>query len=142
MSYLSKRGHIARVYQSRPQNKKAQTTSNSQPVNNITEISLDSEYQLFVVHTHSNKPLKTTLLVEGQGLTVEIDTGAGVSLVSEETVNSSVMKKLPLQPTDMRLRTLHNHSSARKANGFSSQRRGKHDRTTPSSQGRRYYPPG
>ena len=36
---------------------------------------------------------------------MEIDTGAGVSLVSEETVNSPVMKKLPLQPTDVRLRT-------------------------------------
>ena len=100
-----KRGHIAKVCQSRPQNKRAQATRNSQPVNKITDTSLDSEYQVFAVHTHSNKPLETTLLVEGQELTMEIDTGAGVSLVSEETVNSSVMKKLPLHPTDVRLRT-------------------------------------
>ena len=96
-----KRGHIARVCQS----KRAQTARNSQPVHNITDTSLDGEYQLFVVHTHSNKPLKTTLLVEGQELTMEIDTGAGVSLVSEETVSSSFMKYLPLYPTDVRLRT-------------------------------------
>ena len=86
-------------------NKKAHTTRNSQPVNNITDTSLDSEYQLFVVNTHSNKPLKITLLVEGQELSMDIDTGAGVSLVSEDTINSSVMKKLPLQSTDVRLRT-------------------------------------
>ena len=36
---------------------------------------------------------------------MEIDTGAGVSLVSEETVSSSFMKNLPLYPTDVRLRT-------------------------------------
>ena len=36
---------------------------------------------------------------------MEIDTGAGVSLVSEEIVNSSVMKKLSQQPTDVRFRT-------------------------------------
>ena len=46
-----KRRHIARVCQSRSQNKKAQTTRNSQPVNNITDTSLDSEYQLYVVST-------------------------------------------------------------------------------------------
>ena len=96
-----KRGHIARVCQ----RKRVQTTRNSQPVHNITDTSLDGEHQLFVVHTHSNKPLKTTILVEGQELTMEIDTGAGVSLVSEETVSSSFIKNLPLYPTDVKLRT-------------------------------------
>ena len=96
-----KHGHITRVCQS----KRAQTTRNSQPVHNIIDTSLNGEYQLFVVHMQSNKPLKTTILVEGQELTMEIDIGAGVSLVSEETVNSSFMKSLPLHPTDVRLRT-------------------------------------
>ena len=88
--------------QSRSQNK---TTRNSQPVHNVTDNSSDSEYQLFVVHTLNGDPLKTTLLVEGHQLTMEIDTGAAVSLVSEETVNSSFMKNLPLHPTDVRLPT-------------------------------------
>ena len=100
-----KRGHIAKVCQSRPQSKKAQATRNSQPVHNVTDSSLDNEYQLFVVHTPNNNPLKTTLLVEGHQLTMEIDTGAAVSLVSEAMVNSSFMKDLPLHPTDVRLRT-------------------------------------
>ena len=101
-----KRGHIAKVCQSKPQAKKTQATRNPQPVHNITDNALHSEYQLFAVHSHTNsKPLKTTLLVEGQELAMEIDTGAAVSLISEETVNSSSMKVIPLQPSDVRLRT-------------------------------------
>ena len=46
------------------------------------------------------------MLVEGHKLTMEIDTGAAVSIVSEETVNSSpFLKCLPLQQTDVKLRT-------------------------------------
>ena len=100
-----KRGHIAKMCQSKPLHKKAHTTRNSQPVHNVTDNSSDSEYQLFVVHVPNSNPLKTTLLVEGHQLTMEIDAGAAVSLVSEETVNSSFMKDLPLHPTDVRLRT-------------------------------------
>ena len=86
------------------QSKKAQTVS-SQQVHNITDGPSDMEYQLFDVHTSSSNPLKTTLQVEGQELAMEIDTGAAVSLVSEETVNSSFMKDLPLVPTDVSLHT-------------------------------------
>ena len=90
-----KQGQIAKVFRSRLQCKKAQTVSSKQ-VHNITDGPLDIEYQLFVVHTSSSSPLKTTLQVEGQELAMEIDTGAAVSSVSEETVNSSFMKDLPL----------------------------------------------
>ena len=95
-----KQGHIAKVCRSRLQSKKAQTVSSKQ-VHNITDGPSDIEYQLFDVHTSSSNPLKTTLQVEGQELAMEIDTGAAVSLVSEETVNSSFMKDLPLVPTDV-----------------------------------------
>ena len=47
----------------------------------------------------------TTLLVEGQQLTMEIDTGAAVSLVSEETIKSSHLKNFPLFLTDVTLHT-------------------------------------
>jgi len=90
---------------SRPQNKKVQPQKNSKPANNITDDALDVEYKLFIVHTPNSNPLKTTLLVEGHLLTMEIDTGAAISLVSEETVHSSFMKDLPCQSTDVRLRT-------------------------------------
>ena len=74
-------------------------------MHNVTDNSSVNEYQLFVVHSPNSNPLKATLLVEGHQLTMEIDTGAAVSLVSEETVNSSFMKNLPLHPTDVRLHT-------------------------------------
>ena len=46
------------------------------------------------------------MLVEGHKLTMEIDTGAAVSIVSEDTVNSSpFLKCLHLQQTDVGLRT-------------------------------------
>ena len=46
------------------------------------------------------------MLVEGHTLTMEIDTGAVMSIVSEDTVNSSpFLKCLPLQQTDVNLRT-------------------------------------
>ena len=99
-----KRGHIAKVCRSRLQTKKAQPQNSSQ-VHNLSEQLLDSQYDLFVVHTSSGNPLTTTLQVEGHQLTMEIDTGAAVSLVSEETVKNSFMKDLPLHPADVRLRT-------------------------------------
>ena len=46
------------------------------------------------------------MLVEGHTLTMEIDTGAAILIVSESTVNSSpFLKCLPLQQTDVNLRT-------------------------------------
>ena len=101
-------GHIAKVCLSKPQNKKPPATKSNTPVHNIAETaenSANSEYQLFVVQTPSNNPLKTTLLVEGQQLTMEIDTGAAVSLVGKETVRSSHLKNLLLLPTDVTLCT-------------------------------------
>ena len=67
------------------------------------ENSADSKYQLFVVQNLSGNPIITTLLVEGQQLTMEIDTGAAVSLVSEETIKTSHLKDFPLFLTDVTL---------------------------------------
>ena len=66
----------------------------------------EAEYTLFPVQNSNCKPLQTTMVVEGHNLTMEVDTGAAVSLVSEETVNnSSFLKYLPLKQTSVRLRT-------------------------------------
>ena len=66
----------------------------------------DKNETLFPVLGCNSKPLQTTMLVEGHTLTMEIDTGAAVSIVSEDTVNSSpFLKFLPLQRTDVNLRT-------------------------------------
>ena len=47
------------------------------------------------------------MMVEGHNSTMEVDTGAAMSLVSEEMVNSSpfLMCLLPLQQSNVKLRT-------------------------------------
>ena len=54
----------------------------------------------------NSKPLQTAMLVEGHKLTMETDALAAVSIVSEDTVNSSLfLKYLPLQQTNVNLHT-------------------------------------
>jgi len=48
---------LAKVCGSRPQNKKVQPQRNGKPVDNITENSVDTKYQLFIVHAPNNNPL-------------------------------------------------------------------------------------
>ena len=43
---------------------------------------------LFPVQNKDCKPLQTTIMVERHKLAIEVNTGAAVSLVSEEIVNS------------------------------------------------------
>ena len=105
-----KQGHIARVYRSAPgkhsDRKNPEPGANNKGVHQLAEEPEEVAYSLFPVLGSNSKPLQTTMLVEGHELTMEIDTGAAVSIVSEETVNSSpFLKCLPLQQTDVRLRT-------------------------------------
>jgi len=72
----------------------------------------DFDFQLFVVDSASSNPLKTTLQIEGHDLTMEVDTRAAVSLVSEHTVNNSFLKDLPCHQTNVRLRTYTGESVA------------------------------
>ena len=96
-----KRGHIAKVCRS----KKPELTTSKQ-VHSLSEDSTVSEYTLFPVQSSNCKPLQTTLMVEGHELIMEVDTGAAVSIVSEDTMNSlPFLKDLPLQLTSVRLRT-------------------------------------
>ena len=100
-----KRGHIAKVCRS-TKSKKSESSTNK-PVHQLREDTPpEAEYTLFPVQNSNCKPLQTTMVVEGHNLTMEVDTGAAVSLVSEETVNnSSFLKCLPLKQTSVRLRT-------------------------------------
>ena len=103
-----KQGHIAKVCRSR-QNKNADVSKpdpSPKPVNQLSEVSNGTEYTLFPVQNSSCRPLQTTMVVEGHNFTMEVDTGAAVSLVSEDTVNNSpFLKCLPLQQTSVKLRT-------------------------------------
>ena len=52
----------------------------------------------------SDKPLEVDLQLEGKPLRMEVDTGAAVSLVSEETYRS-LFPTVPLQSSMTKLRT-------------------------------------
>ena len=103
-----KQGHIAKVCRSR-QNKNADVSKpdpSPKPINQLSEVSNGTEDTLFPVQNSSCRPLQTTMVVEGHNFTMEVDTGAAVSLVSEDTVNNSpFLKCLPLQQTSVKLRT-------------------------------------
>ena len=47
--------------------------------------SADSEYTLFKLSSSSSKPIEVSVMIDKQQLIMELDTGAAVSLVSEET---------------------------------------------------------
>ena len=91
-----KQGHLAKVCRS-TKSKKSESSTNK-PVHQLREDTPpEAEYTLFPVQSSNCKPLQTTMVVEGHNLTMEVDTGAAVSLVSKETVNSSLfLKCLPL----------------------------------------------
>ena len=101
-----KQGHIAKVCTSKNSNGKKSEPGLSKPVHQVAEDSSEAEYTLFPMQCSNCKPLQTTMVVEGHNITMEVDTGAAVSLVSEDTVNNSpFLKCLPIQQTNVRLRT-------------------------------------
>ena len=108
--FCGKKGHIAKVCNSkRTQSKsKLPDSSSSKPMHHVEEptSSHATEYGMFTLPSPQYKPLQTTLQVEGQPFVMEIDTGAAVSIISENTFsNSDFLKCLPLQATQARLHT-------------------------------------
>ena len=85
-----KQGYIARVCRSAPgkhsDRKNPEPSAGNKEVHQVAEEPAEVEYSLFPVQGSNSKPLQTTMLVEGHKLTTEIDTGAAVSIVSEDTV--------------------------------------------------------
>ena len=70
----------------------------------LTEL---QEYTLYLVQDQATRPLKTMVNVEDQNLTIEVDTGASVTIISEATLRSiwRTQSVPPLHPTNVRLRT-------------------------------------
>ena len=62
------------------------------------------KYTLFTLPYQQTKPLQTDIEIEGHNLSMEIDTGAAVSIVSDRMHTSlSYLEKLPLQLTQVTL---------------------------------------
>ena len=109
--FCNKRGHIAKVCKSRiaqsSQNEARDTGDSSKATHQATQNSRDtdsSEYTLFTLPCQWTKPLQTDIEIEGHHLSMEIDTGAAVSIISDRTRTSlPYLEKLPLQPTQVTL---------------------------------------
>ena len=64
-----------------------------------------NEYSLYQVGSkQASKPLQVEVVINGQPLSMELDTGAVVTLVSEETFQSK-WSNVTLQPSTARLHT-------------------------------------
>lgn len=85
--FCKKKGHIARACRNK---QKSQTqTRTHQLFTDTTETADKDEYSLY--HTQSQgttPPIMVTLQVDGRDLTMELDTGATLSIVSEKTYKS------------------------------------------------------
>ena len=80
-----KRGHIAKVCRSTKSKNQSDTrkseSSTNKPVHQLQkDTPPEAEYTLFSVQNSNCKPLQTTMVVERHNLTMEVDTGAAVSL--------------------------------------------------------------
>ena len=85
-------GHIKPVRRSRPMDKANQTPTrwrNAHCVQDDMDIEPTKEYTLFNLTTNKHSyAFQVTVCVDGQDLAMEIDTGASLSLISEETQKS------------------------------------------------------
>ena len=98
-----KKGHITPACRSKPQNKSVPPVSRPktryhdthlvQHEKNDTMDSESEEYHLFKLNEPSSNPIEATVNVEDKPLTMELDTGAAVSIISEATRREMFPKK-------------------------------------------------
>ena len=104
--FCKKKGHLAKMC--RKKGKKNNTPRNEQ-ANTVTDTEEDADVveAMHHINTVSHKPYKVVVNVNGNSLSMEIDTGASVSVVGKETFesiqNSSTI--LDLQKTAIKLKT-------------------------------------
>ena len=111
--FCKKRGHIAKVCKSRMAqstvSKSPVAVDSSKPTHQVTQEScntVSSEYTLFTLPCQQSTPFQANVEVKGHHLKMEIDKGAAVSIISDTTrTGLPHLLKLPLQPTEVKLRT-------------------------------------
>ena len=110
-------GHITSVCQSTRMPRKSRTTSSKcQQDRNSTwsrtkwlvvedsPSDSEEEFQLLTIGTRSSHPISVDLVVNGKPLTMEVDTGAADSVLSEQTFKS-LFPDTSLEPTNVVLKT-------------------------------------
>ena len=102
-------GHLARVCRTHPhqQKRRKPTSHKTHHVGESKEAAESEEYSLFTVVGKNNKPITAVVTVNDMELTLEVDTGASRSLISEYTyLNLRREGQVPeLQSTSAQLQT-------------------------------------
>ena len=98
--YCDKKGHLAAVCR-----KKAKDQASQQANRVDASLSSDEEYQLYTVRSRSMKPLIVNLELDGVSTSMEVDTGASVSIVSEDHFKKLQDNGTTLRPTGAKLST-------------------------------------
>ena len=106
--FCNKRRHTAKVCKSRiaqsSQNKASVVGDSSKVTHQVRQDSCDTDSFEFTLPSQQTKPLQADVEIEGHHLSMEINTGATVSIISDKTCTSLPhLKKLPLQPTQVTL---------------------------------------
>ena len=103
--------HVAKVFRSTkhtgtPSHPRSQSLNLYKPKMLTSDTQVPVEYQLFSIQQEGTgshtKPLTVLVTVNGKSVTMEIDTGSSVSIISD-SVFSSVFEIVTLQETDAKL---------------------------------------
>ena len=108
-----KTGHISKVSwspTSKSQKSKGRTAKGLHSVNNeesspLEELTPEESNNLFIIYSFSSRSVSIKLAVEvnGHKLGMEFDTGASVSVISEDTFNSVLSSSVQLRPSNKSL---------------------------------------
>jgi len=101
--HCGKTGHIKAACRS-AQQKTQRTQHHASTVKTLEFVPDLGEYELNYAGGGGVRPIKVDLEVDGQQLSMEVDTGASLSLVSE-TIFRRLWPSRPLQPTTVQLKT-------------------------------------
>ena len=124
-NHCGKKGHIAPVCRSKAKplqassrstastgqdrrgRTKQRTTHRVQEVESTTsdrEANSGEEYHLFMMTDRSSEPIRVSVIVNGKELEMEVDTGAAVSIISDQT-RRSLFPDLQLRKSSLALKT-------------------------------------
>ena len=103
----NKVGHISKVCRSKLNKQRGKGQKQpTQPVHEVTPDKIPDEYELLAVNSSNSRsqPITLTVNIDGVDTVMELDTGAAVTLISEETFKSYWPHK-ELQESNSRLKT-------------------------------------
>ena len=103
--YCHKKGHIASACRKKKAQLKRESEQNARAHRVEEQHESPEEYTLYRVSCGSSKPLTVEVILNKQTLAMEVDTGAAVSLMGEESFQPLLQRGVVIQPTSIRLST-------------------------------------